>query len=386
MEELLLWRWSTLVQITSAWMLMVFFIVVRRSTGRRELDAWTGAWIANGVALGVTCVYWLLQPPSMFQYTLTALYVASKTVFLLLLLLGTIAFSRQEPPRLPLAVAAAVVASCLLSLVLVGSIPAIGLAQCVLILCLLGAALAWCLRHGGRGLGWLALGFALRWALALAEGMGYGMSLLMPGSELPHYVQTFLAVHSSFDTGAEWMIALGCVLAYAHRVQHELSRSNAELRQAQQEVLEAAHRDPLTGIHNRRMLPQLFQHMAARGGHLLFFDVDGLKTINDRDGHFAGDALLQRFGETLRDVFEGHPALRYAGDEFIAMLPGDVDPRAAIAALRERLAGLPGRSAVAFSVGIAAIDAGTELRDALQEADAGMYRDKQGKAGIARAG
>ena len=36
MEDLLLWRWSTLVQITSAWMLMVFFIVVRRSTGRRE--------------------------------------------------------------------------------------------------------------------------------------------------------------------------------------------------------------------------------------------------------------------------------------------------------------------------------------------------------------
>ena len=48
MEELLLWRWSTLVQITSAWMLMVFFIVVRRSTGRRELDAWVGGWIANG--------------------------------------------------------------------------------------------------------------------------------------------------------------------------------------------------------------------------------------------------------------------------------------------------------------------------------------------------
>src|SRR6476660_9078760 len=108
MEELLLWRWSTLVQITSAWMLMVFFIVVRRSTGRRELDAWMWAWIANGVALAVSCVYWLLQPPAQFQYTLTALYVSSKTVFLLLLLLGTIAFVRQPHPRLRTPVAIAI--------------------------------------------------------------------------------------------------------------------------------------------------------------------------------------------------------------------------------------------------------------------------------------
>ena len=386
MEELLLWRWSTLVQITSAWMLMVFFIVVRRSTGRRELDAWVVAWIANGAALGVTCVYWLLQPPAMFQYPLTALYVASKTVFLLLLLLGTIAFARESRPRLPAAVAIAVAAAFLLSLLLTGSIPAIGLAQCALILCLLGAAFAWCLRHRGRGLGWLALGFALRWVLALAEGVGYGMSLWLPANEVPREVQTFLAVHSSFDTGAEWMIALGCVLAYAHRVQHELSRSNADLRAAQEELLAAAQHDPLTGLHNRRMLPQLFADASARGGHLLFFDVDGLKTINDRDGHFAGDALLQRFGEALRDTFDGHATLRYAGDEFVAMLSAEADPVAGIAALRERLEAAPGLPAVAFSVGIAALAPDVELRIALQQADAGMYRDKQGKAGIARAG
>lgn len=386
MEELLLWRWSTLVQITSAWMLMLFFVVVRRASGRRELDAWVGAWIANGVALGVTCVYWLLQPPAVFRYPLTAAYVASKTVFLLLLLLGTIAFAREQQVRLPRAVVGAVAASFLLSLWLTGSIPAIGLAQCVLILCLLGAALTWCLRHRGLGLGWLALGFGLRCALAVAEGVGYGMSLAMPASELPHFVQTYLAVHSSFDTGAEWMIALGCVLAYAHRVQHELHRSNADLVAAQRELLVAAQSDPLTGLHNRRMLPQLFDGASARGGHLLFFDVDGLKTINDREGHFAGDALLQRFGEALRETFEGYPTLRYAGDEFIAMLPADADPAAGIAALHEHLKAGTGHAAVAFSVGIAALAPGVELRIALQEADAGMYRDKQGKPGVARTG
>ena len=123
-----------------------------------------------------------------------------------------------------------------------------------------------------------------------------------------------------------------------------------------------------------------------RGGHLLFFDVDGLKTVNDRDGHFAGDALLQRFGEALRETFEGHATLRYAGDEFVAMLSAEADPDLCIAALRERLEATPAQPAVRFSVGVAAMAPGVELRIALQQADAGMYRDKQGKAGIARAG
>jgi len=384
MEELLLWRWSTLVQITSAWMLMVFFIVVRRSSGRRELDAWMWAWIANGVALGVSCIYWLLQPPAQFQYALTALYVTSKTVFLLLLLLGTIAFVREALPRLRAPVAMAILVSCLLGIVVAGSIPRIGLAQCILIVGLLGTALAWCLRHPGNGLGWLGLGFALRCALALAEGLGYGMSLLVPAVDLPHDVQTFIAVHSSFDTGAEWMIALGCVLAYSHRVQHELSRSNADLRLAQAGLLAAAHYDALTGLHNRRMLPQLFEHAAERRGHLLFFDVDGLKTVNDRDGHFAGDALLQRFGEALRDTFDGHATLRYAGDEFVAMLPADADPGAAIAALRARLAASQGRPGIGFSVGVAPLTPEAELHAALEAADAAMYRDKQAKGVRAR--
>jgi diguanylate cyclase (GGDEF)-like protein len=385
MEELLLWRWSTLVQITSAWMLMVFFIVVRRSTGRRDLDAWMWAWIANGVALAVSCVYWLLQPPAQFQYTLTALYVSSKTVFLLLLLLGTIAFVRQSHPRLRTPVAIAIAVACIVSLVVTGSIPAIGLAQCVIIVGLLGTALAWCLRHPGNGLGWLGLGFALRCGLALAEGLGYGMSLVTPPERLPHDVQTFLAVHSSFDTGAEWVIALGCVLAYSHRVQHELARTNADLRLAQAGLLAAAHTDALTGLHNRRMLPQLFEHAAERGGHLLFFDVDGLKAINDREGHFAGDAALHRFGEALRDVFDGHATLRYAGDEFVAMVPAEADPAALVEALRERLAASHGRTGIEFSVGLAALAPGADLRVALDEADAAMYRDKQAKAGRAHA-
>lgn len=384
MEYLLLWRWSTLVQITSAWMLMVFFWAVRRSAARDDLDAWVGAWLANGLALAVTCAYWLEQPPGWMRYLLTISYLACKTAFLLLLLLGTLAFARQARPSLRAPLAWVAVLALLLGPWLRG-IPAIGVAQCLLIVCLLGVAMGHCLRHRGQGLGWLALGFALRSALAVAEGIGYGMSLLEPAGELPRQVQTFLAVHSSFDTGAEWMIALGCVLAYAHRVQHELARSNADLRAAQGELELAARHDPLTGLHNRRMLPQLFESASAQGGWLLFFDVDGLKAVNDRDGHAAGDALLRRFGEALRVTFAGDGAVvRYAGDEFLAIMPATGEPRVAIAALRTRLSASASVPAVGFSVGVAALVPGADFRVALQEADACMYRDKQGKEGLAK--
>lgn len=385
MGELLLWQWSTTVQITSAWMLMLFFWTVRRHTGRSDLDAWFGAWLANGIALGITCVYWLAQPPEWLLAPIAATYVGGKTAFVVLLLLGTLEFARGRRPslRMPLLVVALAAA---VSAPWLNGIPLLGMVQCVVIVLVLGVALFHCLRSSGLGLGWLGLGIALRLGLAAIEGVCYGMSYFLPEADVPERVRQVQAVHSSFDTGAEWMIALGCVLAYAHRVQQELSRSNAELRHAQQDVLEVAQRDPLTGIHNRRMLPQLFQEAVAKGGHLLFFDVDGLKAINDRDGHFAGDAMLQRFGEALREAFEGHPTLRYAGDEFIAMLPAGHDPAAAIADLRARLAATSVQEAIAFSVGTAALGPGVELRIALQEADAGMYRDKQGKAGIARAG
>src|SRR5690606_16405226 len=139
-------------------------------------------------------------PPGWMRHALTVLYVASKTVFVQLLLLGTVAFARHARPALRVPVAWAVAGAVLLGSWLSG-IPAVGVTQCILIVGMLCVAMGQCLRHRSQGLGWLALGFALRGALAAAEGVCYGMSLLEPASELPRQVQTFLAVHSSFDTG-----------------------------------------------------------------------------------------------------------------------------------------------------------------------------------------
>ena len=87
--------------------------------------------------------------------------------------------------------------------------------------------------------------------------------------------------------------------------------------------------DLLTGLGNRRMLEDLWPHLAAsahRDGSslsLALFDVDRFKGINDTFGHHVGDVVLKEMSGLLRDAIpEPGIPLRYGGDEFVVFLPG----------------------------------------------------------------
>jgi diguanylate cyclase (GGDEF)-like protein len=86
--------------------------------------------------------------------------------------------------------------------------------------------------------------------------------------------------------------------------------------------------DPLTGLFNRRLLGRNLDLEIGRARRLdrpftmLFFDVDGLKGVNDRDGHAAGDAVLLALADGLRSVLrQADSAYRIGGDEFVVLLP-----------------------------------------------------------------
>ncbi|KAA0090940.1 sensor domain-containing diguanylate cyclase [Mycolicibacterium sp. P1-18] len=87
-----------------------------------------------------------------------------------------------------------------------------------------------------------------------------------------------------------------------------------------------AHQDPLTGLANRRELDRRFDGVdwQSSPAALLVGDLDGFKTINDRDGHPAGDALLREVGAVLGAVtaaMEDVTAVRLGGDEFCVLMP-----------------------------------------------------------------
>ena len=149
------------------------------------------------------------------------------------------------------------------------------------------------------GSGWLTAGVSIRAILAAVETLEHG-ARIVPIRGLPESaVGIFVASYSSFDTVAEWVIALGCVLILYRTIQQEL-KSNLDLRAAQDVLQELVDRDPLTGLSNRRALPEVLRNVFDTGATILFFDLDDFKGINDSYGHQMGDECLKRFARVLQ--------------------------------------------------------------------------------------
>ena len=385
--ELLLWRWSTLVQITSDLLIAVFFVVLARSVGRAELRTWVSAWVANLAALSITIVFWLLQPHSKLVFAVvSSMYIFAKTLFVVLLVVGAAGFMTRRPTPAPLAdvsharIAAVVAVFALIGGFSAGSINMLGLIQAPTIcICLLVGAI-FLARNKTPAYGWLAIGFGVRAALAAAESLAYATQLSAGDLASSKTVAIYLASHSSFDTGAEWMIALGCVLTLYRTIQQELTLSNSELRSARDDLQALLDRDQLTGVFNRRALPAMLRESQATGATILFFDLDDFKKINDTYGHLVGDECLKRFARALQESFRaGDHVVRYAGDEFIVVAP-EIEPASVaerIEMVRGHLRFMPADGPrIDFSVGLALLPVQGDPEAALRAADEAMYRDK----------
>lgn len=146
--------------------------------------------------------------------------------------------------------------------------------------------------------------------------------------------------------------------------------------------LQAAHLDELTGAYRREMGRLALSHEIDRARRsdgrfvVAFVDVDRLKAVNDRDGHAAGDRVLQSVVQAIRTRLRSFdPIIRYGGDEFVCGLVGtDI----AEAERRFDLIGIAieADARVAISVGLAELEPG-DTADALTErADVAMLEVK----------
>jgi diguanylate cyclase (GGDEF)-like protein len=143
--------------------------------------------------------------------------------------------------------------------------------------------------------------------------------------------------------------------------------------------------DPLTGLRNQRAFEERLAEEIARAERygaplsLLLADVDGLKTINDRGGHHAGNGALRAVADALaQGARQTDLPARVGGDEFALIAPNTVLPEAT--ALAERIRSLLAARAdsVTLSIGVAAL--GYEWSDApslLEAADAALYQAKR---------
>jgi diguanylate cyclase (GGDEF)-like protein len=149
-----------------------------------------------------------------------------------------------------------------------------------------------------------------------------------------------------------------------------------------------ATEDPLTRLLNRTAMLERLQHereRAARYGQplsLLMIDVDGMKQINDRNGHKAGDEALLRVAAAMRaDARRSDLSARWGGDEFLLAAPSTPPDAAARLAerVRERVASSDGPP-LSVSVGVATWSDGDPaftVQSLLSAADAALYRAKR---------
>lgn len=217
------------------------------------------------------------------------------------------------------------------------------------------------------------------------------------------------ALMQAFDAGADDVLVgplpdriLAARLQSAVRVvalqeellqeREELRRFAAELAVSNRRLKEAAMTDSLTGFRNRRYANERLEQawLASlrdqRPLSCLMLDFDGLKSINDRHGHAAGDAALVAAAEALAAQLRRQEIIcRMGGDEFLVICPGASLADALNAAERLRAAveqrefAFAGRRLpLSLSVGVAQRDATTADADALVRlADQGAYLAKE---------
>jgi len=217
----------------------------------------------------------------------------------------------------------------------------------------------------------------ITFALASAASIAYIVAIVPPGSvPIPPATVAVVGIN----------VTALVLLAYVAMV---IAR---EQRRARDAAIRLSTIDPLTGLFNRTFFFAAVEREIARSARsgrgfcLLMMDLDELKQINDRQGHFFGDRVLRGVGEVIRAGGRKiDTAARYGGDEFVVLLP-ETDPtgayvlaekiRLGVADLKIDVAGEIIRPSVSIGV-VSFPDDGRTSDELMITADSSMYRSKR---------
>jgi len=214
--------------------------------------------------------------------------------------------------------------------------------------------------------------------LTVVAGIGYSLAVVAaaPPGPLSLTTVTTLAVNI---TAMVLLAFVGMIIA-------------REQRRARNAAIKISTVDPLTGLFNRSFFFAAVEREIARcarsgrGFCLLMMDLDELKLINDRYGHFEGDRVLRGVGQVIRaGVRRIDTAARYGGDEFVVVLP-ETDPTGAYVLAEKIRLGVADLNPVvpesdlrpSLSIGVVSYPGDGHTSDELLiAADAAMYHSKR---------
>ncbi len=191
-----------------------------------------------------------------------------------------------------------------------------------------------------------------------------------------------------FSAAFEWMDG---------RLAHVVSSADITENKKNEAIIEnLANYDQLTGLPNRRMLIQECESRIDKAteteqGYLLFFDIDGFKSINDNFGHDAGDEFLIQLGKFFSSIpMLENSIYRNGGDEFVAVVGGEAITKTNIRSLagfihkrfKQPWKLKQGEVCCNTSIGVACYpEDGVTAEELLKKSDMAMYRIKKSGGG-----
>jgi diguanylate cyclase len=180
------------------------------------------------------------------------------------------------------------------------------------------------------------------------------------------------------------------------RLENDLIVSQYKLQQRAQELDHSrreARVDNLSGLANRRAFDEALQYFWSsaqrrnRKFGLVLIDVDHFKRINDTYGHLAGDRVVQKIGDVLKQCVRGEDVVsRLGGDEFAVILKGVGDGECRQSAIRIRSAiertnfefdDSISSTSVTISLGLAVFRPNESKESLMDRADKALYRSKE---------
>ncbi|HKD17324.1 MAG TPA: diguanylate cyclase [Thermoanaerobaculia bacterium] len=308
------------VQTVGTALLATILLYLSRGKGSRVLQAAGVAWIFLFVALASL----LLLTIAGFGYRLEV-YQYWKFLYMVALCVATIRMDRDLSLTKPLVVAA--VAGIPISL-LIGHVAANENAFYAIHMGILG--MAWLLaavfifQSPRAGLGRQCAG-AIALVTAVVE-LVYVLLFAVASGRTPAGTGFQPLPYIGFlDVLLEMLFGIGLIIWAMEDTERRLAALHARTADDSRRSQRRAWLDPLTETHNRFFLDEVRPELEAdeAGGSIVLIDIDGLKRINDQEGHEEGDKAIWTVATGIKKLVRGNDhVIRWGGDEFLVILPG----------------------------------------------------------------
>jgi len=368
-----LFQIATAAHLAGSVVLALFFVLLARHDPRPYLRSWTAAWIAQVLALAA-----LMVASRWDRHTSLSLYLFLEAVHGVLILFAAQNYAHGQELRRRHALLLGLLALWSATApLLFRQENALQSAQFAVLAAtyLAGAVTLWPLREpAGMGLRLTTNVLGLLGLLHVGHAVAFALTTRVDKTELTAY----LDIAPFAILLLQMLLALGMVLAVMEAAQWALATTNTQLKEAERRLKVLAETDPLTGCFNRRVFRDLVDDVRASGveaGVMVLLDLDGLKTLNDRQGHAAGDDAIRSVAEAIRSrTRTTDVVVRWGGDEFVVVIPGATAAEGE--GRRAQIVAAIAEAGLSASAGLAIYGPERDVMIAVQEADAAMYKAK----------